>query len=169
MEKKTNIQKISTNLWFSNQAEEAVDFYLSVFKNSRKTGKVSRYGEAGYDTHHMPPGTVMTLEFELEGQRFLALNGGPIFQFNEAISFIVNCETEEELDYYWEKLSAGGDKKAQVCGWLKDKFGLSWQIVPTILSDMLQDKDSAKKDRVMAALMEMKKIDIAALKAAYQS
>lgn len=156
------IQKISPNLWFDKQAEEAVKFYTSVFKNS-KTGRVTHYTKAGHDIHKMPEGMVLTIEFELEGQQFLALNGGPVFKFNEAISLVVNCDTQEEIDYYWNKLSEGGDPKAQQCGWLKDKFGLSWQIVPTIMGDLLSDSDSEKAARVMNAFMPMKKLDIAAL------
>ncbi|MDB5133574.1 MAG: hypothetical protein JWP37_177 [Mucilaginibacter sp.] len=168
MEKKIIAPKITTNLWFDKQAEEAVDFYISVFKNARKTGRVSHYAKDGHVMHGLKAGAVMTLEFEIEGQTFMALNAGPIFKFNEAVSFIVNCENQGEVDYYWEKLSQGGDEKAQVCGWLKDKFGLSWQIVPTVLQDMLQDKDAEKTNNVMAALMKMQKLDIAALKEAYE-
>ena len=120
-------QKITSNLWFDNQAEEAVDFYTSVFKKSKKI-KTAYYGKAGKEIHGMPEGSVMTVEFEIEGQRYVALNGGPHFKFNEAVSFIVNCESQDEIDYYWEKLSAGGDKNAQQCGWLKDRFGLWWRV-----------------------------------------
>lgn len=157
------MQKIISNLWFDSQAEEAVKYYVSIFKNS-KTGKISRYGKEGFEFHGKPEGTAMTIEFELEGQTFLALNGGPQFKFNEAISFIVNCDTQEELDYYWEKLGAGGDPNAQVCGWLKDKYGLSWQIVPTILGDLVTGQDAAKSGRIMNAMLTMKKLDIEALK-----
>ena len=160
------MQKITSNLWFDRQAEEAANYYVSIFKNS-KIGRISRYGKEGFEIHKMPAGTVLTVEFTLEGQRFLALNGGPVFKFNEAISFIVNCETQEELDYYWNKLSEGGDKNAQQCGWLKDKFGLSWQVVPTKLSDMLMDRDSKKSEAVMKALLNMKKLDIRKLEDAY--
>ncbi len=160
------MQKITPCLWFDSNAEEAVNFYASIFKDS-KIGKISRYGEAGYEIHGKPAGTVLTMEFELNGQPFTALNGGPIFKFNEAISFQVSCETQEEVDYYWEKLSEGGDEKAQQCGWLKDKCGLSWQIVPTALGKMLADKDANKTDRVMTALLKMKKIDLERLKEAY--
>ncbi len=160
------MQKITPCLWFDSNAEEAVNFYASIFKDS-KIGKISRYGEAGYEIHGKPAGTVLTMEFELNGQPFTALNGGPIFKFNEAISFQVSCETQEEVDYYWEKLSEGGDEKAQQCGWLKDKYGLSWQIVPTALGKMLADKDANKTDRVMTALLKMKKIDLERLKEAY--
>jgi len=157
------MQKIISNLWFDNQAEEAVKYYVSIFKNA-KTGKISRYGKEGFEIHGKAEGTAMTIEFELEGQTFLALNGGPQFKFNEAISFIVNCDTQEELDYYWEKLSAGGDPKAQVCGWLKDKYGLSWQIVPSILGDLVNSQDPAKSGRIMNAILKMKKLNIEALK-----
>ena len=160
------LQKITPFLWFDSQAEEAAALYTSVFKNSRIVSR-TKYGEAGKDQHKRPVGSVMTVEFELEGQTFTALNGGPEFKFNEAISLVINCSTQDELDYFWEKLKVGGDPKAQVCGWLKDKFGLSWQVVPTVLMDMLKDGDTAKSQRVMAALMKMKKIDIATLKSAY--
>ena len=154
-------QKITTFLWFDNQAEEAINFYVSIFKNSR-IGDIARYGDTGPG----PKGQVMTAEFQIEGQQFTALNGGPQFKFTEAISLVVNCETQEEVDELWEKLSAGGQKVQ--CGWLKDKFGLSWQIVPTILKDLLKDKDPEKTNRVMQAVMKMTKLDIAQLKAAYE-
>ena len=154
-------QKITTFLWFDNQAEEAINFYVSIFKNSR-VGDITRYGDTGPG----PKGQVMTAEFQIEGQQFTALNGGPHFKFTEAISLVVNCETQEEVDEHWEKLSAGGQKVQ--CGWLKDKFGLSWQIVPTILKDLLKDKDPEKTNRVMQAVMKMTKLDIAQLKAAYE-
>ena len=157
------MQKITPFLWFSDNAEEAVRFYVSIFKNS-KIGKIARYGEAGEKVAGRPAGSVMTVEFQLEGEDFVALNGGPMFKFTEAISFVVNCETQEEVDYYWKKLSAGG-KEVQ-CGWLKDKFGLSWQIVPTILPELLSDKDAAKSQRVMQAMLEMVKLDIKKLKQA---
>jgi predicted 3-demethylubiquinone-9 3-methyltransferase (glyoxalase superfamily) len=160
------MQKITPCLWFDSNAEEAVNFYTSIFKNSR-IGKISRYGEAGYEIHGKPAGTVLTMEFDLNGQGFTALNGGPMFKFNESISFQVSCESQEEVDYYWEKLSEGGDEKAQQCGWLKDKYGVSWQIVPTILTHMLQDKDAEKSERVMTALLQIKKIDIRTLEHAY--
>ena len=160
------VQKITTNLWFDSNAEEATKLYTSVFKNS-KTGRIAKYGKEGHEVHGMPEGTVMTIQFWLEGQEFVALNGGPHFKFNEAVSFIVNCDTQDEIDYYWEKLSAGGDKKAQVCGWLKDRFGLSWQIVPKVLPEMLTDSDSKKSQRVMKEMLKMKKIDIETLKQAY--
>ena len=160
------IQKISPCLWFDHQAEEAASFYTAIFRNS-KIGRISRYGEAGRETHRKPPGSVLTVAFELDGQAFTALNGGPIFKFNEAISLQVNCETQEEIDYYWEKLGAGGDEKAQQCGWLKDKYGVSWQIVPTVLPEMASDPDPAKSGKVMEAMLKMKKINIDELKRAY--
>ena len=161
------MQKISPCLWFVDQGEEAAKFYTSIFKDS-KIGDVTRYGKEGYEIHGREEGTVMTVEFEIEGQKFLALNGGPIFKFNEAISFQVYCETQEEVDYYWEKLSEGGDEKAQQCGWLKDKYGVSWQIVPTILIKMLKDKNSEKSQKVMKAMLQMHKLDISTLKKAYE-
>ncbi len=160
------LQKITSNLWFDNQAEEAANFYTSVFQNSR-IGKIARYGKAGYEIHKRPAGSVMTVEFWLGDQGFVALNGGPVFKFNEAISFIVNCDTQQEIDYYWEKLSEGGDEKAQICGWLKDKFDLSWQIIPVALPAMMSDQDTKKSGSAMEAMLKMKKIDIAALERAY--
>ena len=150
------MQKITSNLWFDTQAEEAAKFYTSVFKNSR-IGKISRYGKEGYEIHKRPEGSVMTVQFYLEEQEFTALNGGPLFKFNEAISFIVNCNSQEEIDYYWNKLKAGGDENAQICGWLKDQFGLSWQIVPTVLPEMLTDPDAKKSQPVMKALLRNEK------------
>jgi predicted 3-demethylubiquinone-9 3-methyltransferase (glyoxalase superfamily) len=161
-----SLQKITACLWFDKEAEEAAKFYTSIFKNSR-IGSISRYGEAGREIHGMPAGTVLTVDFELEGQSFTALNGGPMFKFNEAISLQVHCETQQELDYYWDKLSQGGDKQAQQCGWLKDKFGASWQVVPTILPKLLMDPDRAKSERTMQALLQMKKLDIEKLKQAH--
>ena len=161
------MQKISSCLWFDNNAEEAVQFYVSIFKNS-KIGNVSHYGKEGYEIHKKNEGTVMTIDFEIEGQKFFALNGGPIFRFNEAVSFQIYCETQDEVDYYWGKLTEGGDKNAQVCGWLKDKFGVSWQVVPTVLVKMLQDKDSKKTENVMRVMLQMQKLDINALTKAYQ-
>ena len=158
--------KISACLWFDHEAEEAARFYTGVFKNSKITA-VSRYGEAGREVHGQPAGKVLTVAFELDGQPFTALNGGPQFKFNEAVSFQVPCKTQEEVDYYWEKLSAGGDPNAQQCGWLKDRFGLSWQVFPAALVDMLQDKDRKKADRVMTAMMQMKKMDLKGLEKAY--
>jgi predicted 3-demethylubiquinone-9 3-methyltransferase (glyoxalase superfamily) len=160
------IQKITPCLWFDDQAEAAVAFYTAIFSNS-KIVNVARYGEAGHGIHGKPAGTVMTVAFELDGQAFTALNGGPMFKFNEAISFQINCETQEEVDYYWEKLSEGGDKKAQQCGWLKDKYGVSWQVVPSVLLEMINDPDSVKSQRAMAAMLQMKKLDIDKLKRAY--
>jgi predicted 3-demethylubiquinone-9 3-methyltransferase (glyoxalase superfamily) len=159
------MQKITPCLWFDNQAEEAVKFYTSIFKHS-KVGRIARYGEAGAKVSGRPKGSVMTVTFEIEGQEFMALNGGPHFKLSEAISFIVNCETQEEIDEFWEKLSDGGEQG--VCGWLKDKYGLSWQIVPTVLGKMMQDKDSEKTNRVMQAILHMKKLDITRLQDAYE-
>jgi predicted 3-demethylubiquinone-9 3-methyltransferase (glyoxalase superfamily) len=159
-------QKITPFLWFDDQAEEAVSFYTSIFKNS-KGGNATRYDEEGSKVSGRPKGSVMTVPFKLEGQDFVALNGGPVFKFTEAVSFVVNCETQKEVDHFWEKLSAGGEEVQ--CGWLKDKFGLSWQVVPTVLSEMLQDKDAQKAKRVMAAMLKMKKIDIAELRRAYEA
>jgi predicted 3-demethylubiquinone-9 3-methyltransferase (glyoxalase superfamily) len=161
------MQKIAPFLWFDDKAEEAVNFYISLFRNSKITG-ITRYGEAGAEVAGRPKGTVMTIAFELEGQEFVALNGGPVFTFAPAISFVVNCEAQEEVDKLWEKLSEGGDEESQQCGWLKDKYGLSWQIVPTILGEMLQDEDAEKSERVMKAMLQMKKIDIEGLRQAYQ-
>jgi predicted 3-demethylubiquinone-9 3-methyltransferase (glyoxalase superfamily) len=161
------MQKIIPCLWFDDKAEEAVTFYASVFKNS-KIGDVTRYGKDGYEIHRREAGSVLTVEFEIEGQKFVALNGGPVFKFNEAISFQVRCETQKEIDFYWEKLSEGGDMQAQQCGWLKDKYGVSWQIVPIVLGKMLQDKDTKKSDRVMKALLQMRKLEIMALMRAYE-
>lgn len=160
------IQKITPCLWFDDQAEEAVKFYTAVFRNS-KIINIARYGKVGYEVHGKPAGTVMTVAFELDGQMFTALNGGPIFKFNEAISFQINCETQEEVDYYWERLSKGGDEKAQQCGWLKDKYGVSWQVVPIVLIEMINAPNSVKSQRAMGAMLKMKKIDIDELKRAY--
>jgi Uncharacterized protein conserved in bacteria len=159
--------KITPHLWFDTQAEEAVNFYTSIFKNSRITG-ITRYGKAGAEVSQMPEGSVMTLSFELDGQKFMALNGGPIFKFNESISFMVYCKNQKEIDYFWDKLSEGGDEKAQQCGWLKDRYGLSWQIVPSVLEEMMLDKDPKRVERVMKALLPMKKLDIATLTRAYE-
>lgn len=160
------MQGIIPCLWFDHQAEEAARFYTSVFRNSR-IGRISRYGKEGYEIHGQREGTVLTVEFEINGQTFTAMNGGPLFKFNEAISFQVHCDTQDEVDHYWEKLSEGGDEKAQQCGWLKDRYGVSWQIVPTVLITMLLDNDAGKSDRVMKALLQMKKLDIAGLRQAY--
>jgi len=156
--------KITPFLWFDDQAEEAAQFYTSVFKNS-KLGAVTRYDDEAARAAERPKGSVMTVDFELDGQPFTALNGGPVFKFTEAVSFVVNCQTQQEVDYFWEKLAAGGQEVE--CGWLKDRFGLSWQIVPTVLMEMLQDKDPAKARRAMAAMLTMKKLDIQGLKNAY--
>ena len=161
------IQKIAPCLWFDRQAEEAAQYYTSIFPNSRIT-EVSHYGEAGQEVHGMPAGTVMTAVFELDGQSFTALNGGPVFQFNEAVSFQIMCKDQEEIDYYWERLGAGGDPAAQVCGWLKDRFGLSWQVVPKNMSELMNDPDREKAGRAMNAMLQMKKIVIADLEQAVE-
>jgi len=158
------MQKITPFLWFNDNAQEAVKFYASIFKDS-KIGRIARYGEEAAEKTGRPKGSVMTVEFELEGQRFVGLNGGPMFKFTEAVSFVVNCETQEEVDYFWEKLSEGGEKSR--CGWLTDRFGLSWQVVPTVLIDMLHDKDPEKSQRVMEAVLQMDKIDINSAKHSY--
>ena len=158
-------QRITPFLWFDNQAEEAVNFYVSIFKDA-KIASVARYDEEGAKAAGRPKGSVMTVAFELDGQEFTALNGGAHFKFTEAISLVVNCETQEEVDHFWGRLSAGGQQVQ--CGWLKDRFGLSWQVVPTVLAEMLQDKDPEKSKRVMAAMLKMKKIDVEALKKAYE-
>jgi predicted 3-demethylubiquinone-9 3-methyltransferase (glyoxalase superfamily) len=160
-------QPITPCLWFDTQAEEAARFYTGVFKTS-KIGKISRYTEAGHDVHGQPAGKVMTVEFELNGQPFTALNGGPHFKFNEAISFQIMCKDQEEVDYYWNKLGQGGDPNAQQCGWLKDKYGLSWQVVPTALVELLGDPDREKSGRAMEAMLKMKKLDIAELERAFE-
>ncbi len=159
------MQKITPCLWFDGKAEEAAKFYVSIFKNS-KVGTMTRYGEAGAEVSGRPKGSVMTATFEIEGQEFVALNGGPQFKFTEAISFVVNCETQKEIDEMWEKLSHGGEQGQ--CGWLKDKYGLSWQVVPPVLGEMLQDKDAKKSERVMKAMLQMNKLDIKTLKQAYE-
>jgi predicted 3-demethylubiquinone-9 3-methyltransferase (glyoxalase superfamily) len=161
-----SIQRITPCLWFDNQAEEAAHFYVSAFPNSRIV-TVSRYPKAGFDVHRRPAGSVMTVEFELDGQRVTALNGGPEFTFSEAISLQVSCDTQDEVDRYWGTLSAGGDPRAQQCGWLKDRFGLSWQIVPRVLLQMLADHTSAGAARAMEAMLRMKKLDIAELQRAF--
>jgi predicted 3-demethylubiquinone-9 3-methyltransferase (glyoxalase superfamily) len=158
------MQKITPFLWFDNQAEEAARFYASIFDNS-KIGTITRYGREGAAVSGQPAGSVMTVAFQLAGQEFVALNGGPQFKFTDAVSFVVNCQTQEEIDSYWEKLSAGGQEVQ--CGWLKDKYGLSWQVVPTVLGQLLGDKDPQKSQRVMQALLQMKKIDIVGLKRAH--
>lgn len=158
-------QKITPCLWFDNQAEEAAAFYTSIFKDS-KIGRITRYGKEGFEIHGRPEGTVMTVEFEIDGQPFLALNGGPAFTFSEAISFQVHCDTQAEVDHYWEELSEGGDEKAQQCGWLKDRFGISWQIIPTELAALLSDPDPERSQRAMKAMLQMEKIDIEAIRRA---
>jgi predicted 3-demethylubiquinone-9 3-methyltransferase (glyoxalase superfamily) len=160
------IQRIAPCLWFDDQAEEAATFYTSIFAGSRIV-TVSRYGEAGREVHGRPPGSVMTVAFELDGQPFTALNGGPVFRFNEAISFQVTCETQAEVDHYWERLSAGGDPNAQQCGWLKDRYGVSWQIVPSVLPELLGRPDSEGSRRAFEAMLTMKKLDIEALMRAF--
>ena len=161
------VKPITPCLWFDNQAEEAARFYTGIFKNS-KIGAISRYGEAGKEVHGRAAGSVMTVEFELNGQTFTALNGGPHFKFNEAVSFQIMCKNQEEVDHYWNKLSQGGDPKAQQCGWLKDKYGLSWQVVPAALLEMMTDPDREKSGRAMEAMLKMKKIDIAAMEQAFE-
>jgi predicted 3-demethylubiquinone-9 3-methyltransferase (glyoxalase superfamily) len=160
-------RKITPCLWFDDRAEAAAKHYLGIFENSRITA-VTRYGSAGQEVHGRPAGSVMTVEFELDGNAFTALNGGPHFKFNEAVSFQVFCENQQEIDHYWEKLGAGGDPKAQQCGWLKDKFGLSWQVVPAGMEEMLADPESPGARRAMEAMLRMKKIDIAALERAFR-
>ena len=152
-------------MWFDHQAEEAAKFYTSVFNNS-KVGKILRYDEASAKAAGGTVGSVLTIEFEIEGQKFTALNGGPQFKFNESVSFVVYCQTQDEVDYFWQKLTADGGQESE-CGWLRDKFGLSWQVTPTVLIEMLHDKDPKKSERVMNAMMQMQKIDISKLKAAY--
>lgn len=157
--------KIAPFLWFDSQAEEAAKFYTGIFRNS-KIVAISHYGEAGQEMHRRKPGSVMTVAFELEGQSFVALNGGPVFKFNEAISLQITCDDQEQVDYYWDRLAQGGDEKAQQCGWLKDRFGVSWQVVPRVLPELLTDPDRAKSERAMSAWMKMKKFDIAELERA---
>jgi len=173
------MQKITPFLWFDNQAEEAANFYVSIFSargasptavggtgRNSKIGGVTRYDEAGANASGRPKGSAMTVSFQLDGQEFIALNGGPHFKFTEAISFVINCKDQEEVDYFWEKLSKGGQESR--CGWLKDKYGLSWQVVPTVLGEMLQDKDPKRSKRVMEAMLKMGKLDIKTLKQAYE-
>lgn len=158
--------QMSVCLWFDNQAEDAAKYYMSIFKNA-KLGRVTHYGKAGFEVHGRPEGSVLTVEFELNGMRFTALNGGPVFTFNEAVSIEVHCDTQAEVDEYWEKLGAGGDPTAQQCGWLKDKYGLSWQIVPKGLNELVTE-ESDKGQRAMAAMLKMKKLDLAAVRQAYE-
>ncbi len=160
------IQRIRPCLWFADEAEEAARFYVGIFKNSRITA-ITRYGTAGFETHHRPAGSVLTVGFELDGQAFTALNGGPLFRFNEAISLEVSCATQAEIDDYWAKLGAGGDPKAQQCGWLKDRYGVSWQVVPADMDYIFKDENSPGSQRAMEALLRMKKLEIAALRRAY--
>ena len=160
------LSKITPCLWFDDQGEAAANFYVSIFKNSKITA-IASYGEAEKETHGCPPGSVMTVSFELDGQSFTALNGGPYFKLNEAVSFQIECADQAEIDYYWEKLTAGGDPDSQQCGWLKDKFGLSWQVVPAEMRKWFTDRPSAGSERLMTAIHQMKKLDIAALKRAY--
>ena len=158
--------KITPCLWFDHEAEEAANYYLGIFKNS-KINAISYYGEAGKEQHGQPAGSVLTVEFELDGQHFTGLNGGPTFKFSEAISFQIECEDQAEVDYYWERLGEGGPPEAQICGWVKDKFGLSWQVVPKVLTKLLMDPDKEKSQRAMAAMMQMKKLDISTLQKAF--
>ena len=161
------MKRITPCLWFDDEAEEAARFYTCIFRNSRITA-ITRYPAAGFEVHGKPAGSVMVVAFELDGHAFTALNGGPAFTFNEAVSLQVNCATQDEIDYHWEKLSAGGDPKAQVCGWLKDRYGLSWQVVPTEMDDMMKDHTSPEAQRAMEAMLQMKKIDLAELRSAYR-
>ena len=161
------LHKITPCLWFDREAEEAADFYVGIFPNSR-IDRIARYTEVGREFHGREPGSVMTVAFELDGHAFTALNGGPIFKFNEAVSLQIYVEDQKELDYFWNKLTAGGDPAAQVCGWLKDKYGLSWQVVPKPLMNMWKDSKSPGMKRAFAAMMDMKKLDIAKLKAAFK-
>ena len=159
------MNRVAPCLWFDHQAEEVATFYVSVFKNSKIT-KTTRYPKTGFEAHHKPAGSVLTVEFELDGQRFTALNGGNAFTFNEAVSFQIYCDTQQEIDYYWDTLSQGGDPKAQQCGWLKDRYGLSWQVVPRLMLELLTDHNSAKAERAMEAMLKMKKMNIAELERA---
>lgn len=159
------LHKITPCLWFDRQAEEAAEYYVSIFPNSRILD-ITRFGEAGQGTRGMPAGTVMTVSFELDGHGFTALNGGPVFQFNEAVSFQVNCDTQEEVDRYWKRLAEGGDPKAQQCGWLKDRFGVSWQVIPTPMIEMMNDPDPERSSRVRSAMMKMQKLDLDELRRA---
>jgi len=160
-----HVHKISPSLWFDTQAEEAAEFYTGIFPNS-KVNRIARYPEAGEDIHKMTPGSIMTVDFELDGQPFIALNAGPVFKFNEAISFVVHCDSQHEINELWDKLGEGGDPNAQQCGWLKDKFGVSWQIVPTALIPLMMDPNPSKAASVFGAMLKMKKLDIAALERA---
>jgi len=157
-------REITSCLWYDSEAEEAANFYMSVFADA-KIGNITRYGEEGHDIHGREAGSVMSIDFEIAGRKFVAINGGPVFKFDEAISFQIHCDTQDEIDYFWSRLSEGGEES--VCGWLKDQFGLSWQVVPSVLPEMLLDADTAKSQRVVKAFMQMKKFDIEALKQAY--
>src|SRR5262245_10189459 len=159
--------RIAPCLWFDNQAEEAARFYTGIFRKSR-IRTITHYGTAGFETHHKRPGSVMTVEFELDGQPFTALNGGPEFKFNEALSLQIFCANQDEIDYYWDKLSVGGDPQAQVCGWLKDRYGLSWQVVPENMEELFKDEESPGAKRAMEAMLKMKKLDIAELERAHR-
>jgi predicted 3-demethylubiquinone-9 3-methyltransferase (glyoxalase superfamily) len=161
------LQKITPCLWFDHQAEEAARFYVSIFKDSA-IGAVSRYGKEGFEVHGRPEGSVMSVSFRLEGQEFTALNGGPQFKFSEAISLVVKCERQAEIDHYWDKLGEGGDERAQHCGWLKDKYGVSWQILPAALFELMGAIDAGRTQRVMRAMLQMKKLDLAVLRRAYE-
>jgi predicted 3-demethylubiquinone-9 3-methyltransferase (glyoxalase superfamily) len=167
METRLKLNKIVTSLWFNNNAEEAVNFYSRIFKNF-KVGRKLYHGKEGHEIHNMPEGTLLTIDFEIEGQQFIGLNGGPMFKFSEAVSFIINCEDQEEIDHYWNNLTDGGDPDAQQCGWLKDKFGVSWQVVPSAWYDMMADPDRGKAGRAMNAMLQMKKLDIAKLEEAFR-
>jgi predicted 3-demethylubiquinone-9 3-methyltransferase (glyoxalase superfamily) len=166
LNRKVRMQTITPFLWFDDQAEDAVKFYTSIFSDS-KIGRILRYTDEAAETSGRPVGSVLTIEFEIAGQKFVVLNGGPQFKFSEAVSFVVNCETQKEVDYLWEKLTTNGGQES-ACGWLKDKFGLSWQITPTVLIEMLHDEDPEKSERVMHAMLQMQKIDIKTLKDAYE-
>jgi predicted 3-demethylubiquinone-9 3-methyltransferase (glyoxalase superfamily) len=161
------MKNITPCLWFDNQAEEAAAFYTSVFPKSTTKGK-TRYGKEGFEIHKQPDGTVMTVAFEIKGQPFVALNGGPLFKFSEAISFQVSCKDQDEVDYYWDKLGEGGDEAAKQCGWLKDKFGVSWQIIPEKLQEYIGNPNSIKSQRAVKAMLQMKKIDLEAVRTAYE-
>ena len=158
--------RIAPCLWFDTQAEEAARYYTGIFKHSR-INQITRYSDAGQEVHHKPAGSVLTVEFELDGTKFTALNGGPDFKFNEAVSFQIFCETQDEIDYYWNRLTPGGDPAAQVCGWLKDRYGVSWQVVPNIMAELIADENSPGAKRAMEAMMKMKKLDIEELRRAY--
>ncbi|MDB4915573.1 MAG: hypothetical protein JWM95_3217 [Gemmatimonadetes bacterium] len=163
----STLQRLTPSLWFDSQAEQAAQFYTGIFKNSRIV-TINYYGKAGFETHRRPAGSVMSVLFELDGHEFTAVNGGPQFKFTEAISFQVNCEEQHEIDYYWDRLSSGGDPRAQQCGWLKDKYGLSWQIVPSMLPDLFRDASSDGAARAMTAMLKMKKLDIETLEKAFE-